>query len=148
MKCKECLFWIEAQGTKREDDMGGCTFGFNTFYPMFLEEDCQLKDIHKVRAEYFHSKLIKDGIIAPTTCIKIYHKREKGDVFLFDLAIVDIPTLKSDIVKAFADAYGLPTWQVIITSLYGNDDANEISMCEKLSEILDELKNEHITQEV
>lgn len=144
MKCKECLFWVEAQGTTREDDMGGCTFGFNTFYPMFLHEECQLKDIYKVRAEDFNFKLIKDEVIKPTTCIKIYHKREKGDVFLFDLAIADTITLKSDIVKAYCDTYKIPAWQVIVTSLYGNDDTKEISMCEKLSEVLSNLKNKEI----
>ena len=40
LKCNDCRYWIEAEGYKRKDDIGGCTFTLDKpkYFPMFLDE--------------------------------------------------------------------------------------------------------------
>ncbi|MGD6876837.1 hypothetical protein [Bacillus infantis] len=55
MKCRDCKYWREVEGTERHEDIGGCTYseGEANYYPMFLDEECNLKDEyrHKVIEE-------------------------------------------------------------------------------------------------
>lgn len=59
MKCKECTYWVEAQGTQRTDDVGGCTFNNNSgslrYFPMFLHEECNLKEPFRTSVTAEHS---------------------------------------------------------------------------------------------
>lgn len=50
LQCKNCKYWIEAEGTERTDDIGGCTYG-GGYFPTFLEEHCILKDEYLRNAE-------------------------------------------------------------------------------------------------
>lgn len=53
LKCKDCKYWIEAEGTNREDDCGGCVFG-GGYYPMFINEYCGLQEPYKSKVEKEH----------------------------------------------------------------------------------------------
>jgi len=41
IKCQDCFYWIEAEGTVYEDNIGGCTYG-GMYYPKFLGDNCNL----------------------------------------------------------------------------------------------------------
>ncbi len=55
LRCKDCDYWVEAEGFTREDDCGGCTYR-GRYYPMFLNETCDLKDPWKTEVENKMSK--------------------------------------------------------------------------------------------
>lgn len=55
--CKHCDFWIPAQNTKKEDNMGGCTYFKNTYYPMFLDELCAVREDSDFMKIIQHHKL-------------------------------------------------------------------------------------------
>lgn len=57
MKCKDCKYIREIDGNDQKNDMWGCIFG-NGFYPMFLDEDCSLKEPFKTQVYNEHT--IKD----------------------------------------------------------------------------------------
>jgi hypothetical protein len=57
LRCSMCKYWLPAEGFKREDDCGGCTFG-GGFYPMFLREPCNLKEEYRVQVEKEHSEFV------------------------------------------------------------------------------------------
>lgn len=136
MKCENCIFWVEANGTKKEDNIGGCTFGVNNYYPMFLNEECSLIDLHKGLAKEINDKVIREEVIKKTSFIKIYHGRSNDDVWYFDLAFADYDTTVSEIKSKIAKEYNLPEYEVIVTFLYGEDDYDEISLCTPLSKLL------------
>lgn len=50
LRCKNCKYWVEAKGTKREENIGGCTFG-GGYFPTFLGEPCILKDKYLKQVE-------------------------------------------------------------------------------------------------
>ncbi|WP_425203697.1 hypothetical protein [Priestia megaterium] len=57
MKCEECKYWIEADGYERKQNVGGCYYFKPTYFPMFLSEDCGLKEPYKSKVEFEHKEL-------------------------------------------------------------------------------------------
>jgi hypothetical protein len=54
MKCRDCRYWVEAEGTERSEDCGGCTYT-GGYYPMFLDENCALIEPYKSEVEREHN---------------------------------------------------------------------------------------------
>jgi hypothetical protein len=56
VKCRDCKYWVEVAGFLRHEDTGGCTFTTDKprYYPMFLDEECNLIEPYKTQVENEH----------------------------------------------------------------------------------------------